>query len=47
LIAAVQAHGSGQAAATVERICQSVMTFTGAAAQSDDITLTVLAWGTS
>jgi phosphoserine phosphatase RsbU/P len=47
LIAAVQAPGSGQAAAMVERICHSVTTFTGAAAQSDDITLTVLAWGRS
>ncbi len=44
LIAEVGAHGDGPAAALVERICQSVTTFAGAAPQSDDITLTVLAW---
>ncbi len=32
------------AEALVERICRSVTTFTGTAAQSDDITLTVLSW---
>lgn len=44
LIAVVQAHGGGEARVLVERICHSVTTFTGAAAQADDITLTVLAW---
>jgi len=44
LIAEVQAHGDGAAAAIVERICQSVTAFVGSAAQFDDITLTVLAW---
>jgi serine phosphatase RsbU (regulator of sigma subunit) len=44
LIAEIRAHGDGSAAALVERICQSVTTFAGAAPQSDDITLTVLAW---
>jgi len=45
LIAEVKAHGDGAAAALVERICRSVTLFAGAAAQSDDITLTVLTWG--
>ncbi len=44
LMAEVQAHGNRQAAAIVERICDSVTTFAGGAAQSDDITLTVLTW---
>lgn len=44
LIAEVELHGDGPAAALVERICRSVMTFVGTAPQSDDITLTVLAW---
>ena len=44
LIAEVQAHGDGAAAAVVERICRSVTAFVGRAPQSDDITLTVLAW---
>jgi sigma-B regulation protein RsbU (phosphoserine phosphatase) len=44
LLAEVQAHGNRQAAAIVERICDSVATFAGGAAQSDDITLTVLTW---
>jgi serine phosphatase RsbU (regulator of sigma subunit) len=44
LIAEVTAHGDGSAAALVERICSSVTLFTGTAPQSDDITLTVLAW---
>jgi sigma-B regulation protein RsbU (phosphoserine phosphatase) len=44
LMAEVQAHGDGAAAAIVERICQSVTAFVGSAAQFDDITLTVLAW---
>ena len=44
LIAEVQAHGDGPADALVERICRSVAVFSGAAPQSDDITLTVLAW---
>jgi sigma-B regulation protein RsbU (phosphoserine phosphatase) len=46
LIAEVKAHGDGAAAALVERICRSVTLFAGTAAQSDDITLTVLTWGT-
>jgi sigma-B regulation protein RsbU (phosphoserine phosphatase) len=45
LIAEVKAHGDGAAAALVERICRSVTLFAGTAAQSDDITLTVLTWG--
>jgi serine phosphatase RsbU (regulator of sigma subunit) len=45
LIAEVRAHGDGAAAALVERICRSVTLFAGTAAQSDDITLTVLTWG--
>jgi sigma-B regulation protein RsbU (phosphoserine phosphatase) len=45
LITEVKAHGDGAAAALVERICRSVTVFAGAAPQSDDITLTVLAWG--
>jgi serine phosphatase RsbU (regulator of sigma subunit) len=44
LIAEVRAHGDGPAGALVERICSSVASFAGPAAQSDDITLTVLAW---
>ena len=32
------------AAGLIERICHSVADFAGPAAQSDDITLTVLAW---
>jgi phosphoserine phosphatase RsbU/P len=45
LIAEVKGHGDGAAAALVERICRSVTLFAGTAAQSDDITLTVLTWG--
>lgn len=41
----VHVHGGGTPAALVERICQSVNNFAGAAPQSDDITLTVLTWG--
>jgi sigma-B regulation protein RsbU (phosphoserine phosphatase) len=44
LVAEVRAHGAGAPAALVERICQSVAVFAGSAPQSDDITLTVLAW---
>jgi sigma-B regulation protein RsbU (phosphoserine phosphatase) len=44
LVAEIEAHGDGAAAGLVERICHSVADFAGAAAQSDDITLTVLAW---
>jgi serine phosphatase RsbU (regulator of sigma subunit) len=44
LIAEVRQYGDGAAAALVERICRSVTTFAGVAPQSDDITLTVLAW---
>ena len=42
----VHVHGGGTPAALVERICQSVTNFAGTAPQSDDITLTVLTWGT-
>jgi serine phosphatase RsbU (regulator of sigma subunit) len=45
LVDEVHVHGSGTPAALVERICQSVTDFAGAAPQSDDITLTVLTWG--
>jgi sigma-B regulation protein RsbU (phosphoserine phosphatase) len=45
LVDEVHVHGSGTPAALVERICQSVNNFAGAAPQSDDITLTVLTWG--
>jgi phosphoserine phosphatase RsbU/P len=45
LIGELKAHGEGGAAALVERICHSVIMFTGTAPQSDDITLTVLSWG--
>jgi phosphoserine phosphatase RsbU/P len=44
LIAEIEAHGDGAAAGLVERICLSVADFAGTAAQSDDITLAVLAW---
>ena len=44
LIAEIQGHGDGPAGALVERICRSVSNFAGAAAQSDDITLSVLVW---
>ena len=47
LIAEVEAHGDGAAAALVERICRSVTAFADTAPQSDDITLTVLVWGAS
>ena len=44
LIAEVKAHGAESAAALIEHICSSVTMFAGIAPQSDDITLTVLAW---
>jgi sigma-B regulation protein RsbU (phosphoserine phosphatase) len=44
LIAEIEAHGNGAAAGLVERICHSVSDFAGTTAQSDDITLAVLAW---
>ena len=44
LVDEVQVHGGGTPGALVERICQSVTSFAGAAPQSDDITLTVLSW---
>jgi sigma-B regulation protein RsbU (phosphoserine phosphatase) len=47
LVAEIQAHGAGPAAALVERLCKSVTAFAGAAPQSDDITLTVLNWNCS
>jgi phosphoserine phosphatase RsbU/P len=46
LIAQLQADGElTPAPLLIERICESVRTFCGAVAQSDDITLTVLAFG--
>jgi sigma-B regulation protein RsbU (phosphoserine phosphatase) len=47
LIAEIQAYGVGSAAALVERICRSIVTFAGAAPQSDDVTLIVLSWNCS
>lgn len=44
LVAEIEAYGDGAAAGLVERICRSVADFAGSAAQSDDITLAVLAW---
>jgi serine phosphatase RsbU (regulator of sigma subunit) len=44
LIGEISAHGDGTASDLVDRICSSVANFAGVAAQSDDITLTVLAW---
>jgi sigma-B regulation protein RsbU (phosphoserine phosphatase) len=44
LVAELKACGGGPAAAVVESICRSVSQFAGGAAQSDDITLSVLAW---
>jgi sigma-B regulation protein RsbU (phosphoserine phosphatase) len=44
LAAQIQAHGAAGAGAIVEHICASVTAFAGTAAQSDDITLAVLAW---
>jgi sigma-B regulation protein RsbU (phosphoserine phosphatase) len=44
LVAEVKACGDAPAAAVVESICRSVAQFAGGAAQSDDITLSVLAW---
>jgi phosphoserine phosphatase RsbU/P len=44
LVAEIEAHGDGAAAGLIDRICRSVADFAGTAAQSDDITLTVLAW---
>ena len=45
LVTEIQAHGTGTAAAMIERICQSVTIFAAAAPQSDDITLIALTWG--
>jgi serine phosphatase RsbU (regulator of sigma subunit) len=45
LISELKVHGDDTAEALVERICRSVTMFAGTAPQSDDITLTVLAWG--
>jgi sigma-B regulation protein RsbU (phosphoserine phosphatase) len=47
LVAEIQAHGVGSAAALVESICRSIVTFAGAAPQSDDVTLIVLSWNCS
>jgi phosphoserine phosphatase RsbU/P len=44
LVAEFQAHGNGAPNSVVEGICHSVAAFAGTAPQSDDITLTVLAW---
>ena len=44
LVAEIEAYSDGAAAGLVERICRSVADFAGSAAQSDDITLAVLAW---
>jgi len=44
LVAELSAHGDGPPAALIEHVCASVAAFAGAAAQSDDITLTALAW---
>jgi serine phosphatase RsbU (regulator of sigma subunit) len=44
LIGEISAHGAGSASELVDRICRSVANFAGDAPQSDDITLTVLAW---
>jgi sigma-B regulation protein RsbU (phosphoserine phosphatase) len=46
LVAQIQAHGAASAGAIVEHICASVAAFAGTAAQSDDITLAVLARNT-
>ena len=46
LVAQIEAHGDANAGAIVEHICASVTAFAGPAAQSDDITLAVLAWNT-
>jgi len=47
LLAQLRAAGDLAPAALIERICESVGRFCGPAAQSDDITLTVLTWGAS
>ncbi len=44
LMAEVHLHGAGSAATVLESICRSVTSFAGAAAQADDMTLTVLTW---
>jgi len=44
LVAEFQAHGDGAPGSVVDGICHSVAAFAGTAPQSDDITLTVLAW---
>jgi sigma-B regulation protein RsbU (phosphoserine phosphatase) len=41
---AIAAHGAEAPEVLVERICASVTSFAGSAAQADDITLAVLAW---
>jgi phosphoserine phosphatase RsbU/P len=45
LVAELEVHGGSAAAVLVKRICDSVTRFTDGAAQSDDITVAVLAWG--
>jgi len=47
LIAELRAGADGGPAALVRRICDSVTSFAAGAAQSDDITVAVLAWGAS
>jgi sigma-B regulation protein RsbU (phosphoserine phosphatase) len=44
LVTELQAHGDGAPGSVVDGICRSVAAFAGTAPQSDDITLTVLAW---
>lgn len=44
LIAEVRARGDGASAALLDGICDSLTSFAGGAAQSDDITLVVLTW---
>jgi len=47
LIAELRSHGELAGPALIGRICESVSRFCGSAAQSDDITLAVLAFGDS
>jgi len=45
LAAELESHGAAAPAEIVERLCRSVAAFTGATAQADDITISVLARG--
>ena len=38
-------HGGSAATVLVKRVCDSLTRFTDGAAQSDDITVAVVAWG--